>query len=205
MPDEKTTSDTYGIFYQHAQLNGQHFADTGKKKYDDVVMVEVFVKGSTKASISKRVFDNNGEPITMNLQGDTYPEIYPKAYKAFIREGGNEIDGTPLKLMGGAGPGQIMNLNAMGIESIEDLAELNDNVVIGEPGMLDLRKKARAYIASMNPEIAAAKEAEKEEEMELMRKEVQEMKDALAQATIIESTKAPRKRRKRNPETGQLE
>ena len=78
--------------------------------------------------------------------------------------------------------------------------------------MLDLRKKAQAYFAVMNPEIAekekALQEAEqerKDEQIRAMREEVRQMKTALANATIIESTKKPRKRRKRNPETGQLE
>ena len=203
MPGNNAT--TYGKFYQHASLNGQHFADTGEKKYDDVVMCEVFIKGSSKASMSFRVFDNNGKPVTVNLQGDTYLDLYPKAYKAFTLEAGSEVDGTPIKNMGGIGPGQIMNLMAMGIESIEDLAGLDDNVVIGEPGMLDLRKKALAYLAVLYPEQAEKEAAEKEEEMNDLRKEVSEMKEALKQAVIVESTKPPRTRRKRNPETGQLE
>ena len=205
MPANNEAPSTYGRFYQHAQLNGQHMADTGEKKYDDVVMVEVFIKGSTKTSMSYRVFDDNGKPVTVNLQGDTYPDIYPKAYKAFTLDAGSEVDGTPVKNLGGIGPGQIMNLQAMGIESVEDLAGLNDNVVIGEPGMLDLRKKAVAYLASLYPEQAEAEKAEKEEEMATLRQEVKEMKDALENAVVVESTKQPRTRRKRNPETGVLE
>lgn len=202
--NDQQPATTYGKFYQHAQLNGQHFADTGKEKFDDVVMVEIFIKGSTKASISKRVFDDDGGPIT-NEQGETYIDLYPKAYQSFVRDTGAEIDGTPIRNMGGAGPGQIMNLQAQGIESVEDLAGLEDNVVIGEHGMLDLRKKAQAYLAALHPEKAEAEKAEKEQEMETLRLEVQQMKDALAQATVVESTKPPRKRRKRNPDTGQLE
>jgi len=209
MPASK---DVYGQFYNHAQLDGQHFADTNQKRFDDVVMVEIFIKGSTKASISKKVFDKNNDPIVLNMEGETYLDWFPKAYKAFIREAGTEVDGTPLRNLAGIGPGQIMNLQAMGINTVEDIAELNDSVVVGEPGMLDLRKKAQAYFAVMNPEIAekekALQEAEqerKDEEIRAMREEVQQMKTALANATIIESTKKPRKRRKRNPETGQLE
>jgi hypothetical protein len=201
MPANDQPATTYGKFYQHAQLDGQYFADTGKEKFDDVVMVEIFIKGSTKASISKRVYDDDGDPVT-NQQGETFIDMYPKAYQSFMRDTGAEVDGTPIRNMGGAGPGQIMNLQAQGIESVEDLAGLEDNVVIGEPGMLDLRKKAQAYLAALHPEQAEAEKAEKEQEMETLRLEVQQMKDALANAVVVDSK---RTRRKRNPETGQLE
>lgn len=182
--------NTYGVFYEHSTLNGQHFADTKEKRYDDVVMVEIFIRGDSRASISKRVFDSNGEPITVNLQGDTYPDLYPKAWAHFKREKGVELDGTPLRNMGGIGPGQIMNLNATGIETVEELAELPDSVVLGESGMVDLRKRAQAYLASMNPEEGEKEKAEMNERMESMRKEVEQMKEALEKATI----KEPRKR-----------
>lgn len=184
--------DTYGTFYQHPQVDGKHFQETGEKKYSDVVMVEVFIKGNTKNSISKRVFDDHGEPIIGEM-GETYLELYPKAWAHYNRESGVELDGTPLRLMGGIGAGQIMNLNAQGIETVEDLANLLDNVVVGEPGMTDLRRKAQAYLAALNPEKAEAKEKAQAAEIELLKQEMSEMKKALENQTIPHKT-SPSKR-----------
>lgn len=188
--------DTYGVFYTHPKLDGQHFYDTKEERYKDVTMVEIFIKGNTKASISKEVFSPDGNPAVAS-DGETYLEKFPKAWAMFNREAGVELDGTPLKNMGGIGPGQILNLNAQGVETVEDLANLNDNVVIGEPGMLDMRNKARAYMAALHPEKAMAAEKAKEEEMQNLRKEIQQMKEALENATIPPEETKPKRGRPR--------
>ena len=195
--------ETYGKFYQHAQLDGHHFQETGEKKFNDVVMVEVFIKGNSSASISKRVFNDKGDPV-LTETGESYIDLYPRAWAAYNREQGAELDGTPLRSMAGIGAGQIMNLNAQGIETVEDLAGLLDNVVIGEPGMLDLRKKAQAYLASLHPEqqeaerqAQAEKDAKQEEEIRQLRAELSDMKKALDNQTIPHNTAKKRGRPKK--------
>lgn len=190
--------DTYGKFYQHPQLDGQHFNATGEKKFNDVVMVEVFIKGNTKNSISKPVFDSKGEPVITDT-GESFLELYPRAWAHYNHEAGIDVDGTPLRLMGGIGAGQIMNLNAQGIETVEDLANLLDNVVVGEPGMTDLRKKAQAYLAALDPEKAEAERKAAAEEIDALKRQVSklqsEMQKALDNQTIPH--KEPPKKRGR--------
>ena len=96
-----------------------------------------------------------------------------------------------------------MNLHAEGIETVEDLAGLNDSVVVGFQGMLDLRKKAQAYLSSLHPEkMEAERQALQDEKdaqaerMADMEEQMRVMEQALKQATI----KPKRTRRKRNAE-----
>ncbi len=160
--------DTYGQFYVHPSLDGQHFADTKQKRYTDVVMCEIFIKGSANTSNSMPVHDANGDLIEYpdadgNLE--TLPERYPKAWAAYNRDYMPGEDGTPLLQLSGIGPGQIKNFQAMGIETVEDLAELSDAYVVGERGMLEFRKRAQAYLGAMHPEKA---EAEKQAQQDVI-------------------------------------
>ena len=168
--------DTYGNFYIHASKKG----GDGPDEWEDVTMVEVFIKGNPNASISKRVYDADGDPVK-DREGRTFMELYPKAWAHFNREEYSEEGGTPLKDIAGVGPSQILNLSAQGIETAEDLAELPDNVVIGESGMLDLRNRAQAYLASRYPEKQKAIDDAKEAELEELKAKVAQMEAMMNQ------------------------
>jgi len=49
-------------------------------------------------------------------------------------------------------PSASIELRSQGVNTVEDLAELNDSVVLGNPGMVTLRKRAIAYLAACNVE-----------------------------------------------------
>ena len=182
--------DTYAQFYVHPQLQGDG-------NYKDVILAEIFIMGNKNTSISKPVFGLDEKPI--EYQGQTLIDKYPRAWAAFRREDGAELDGDPLRNLAGVGPGQIRNLENMGIETIEDLANLADNVVIGESGMLDLRKKAQAYIAAMHPEKLEAERQASEERAQEQANQINNLQEQLAalQAKLEEKPK-PRGRPKRN-------
>ncbi len=151
-------SNTYARFYTHPVLNVVETKKIGHEFYEDTIYAEIFIKGDKNTSF--------GRPKIEQDETD-----YPKAWTAFSK--GIEIQetGTGLNNLPNISPSAQMNLNATGIMTIEDLAELDDSVVIGVQGMLDLRKRAQAYLAVMKDE----------------------------------PVKPKRTRRKRNPETGELE
>ena len=164
---------TYAVFYEHPQLQGD-----GTHK--DVVLAEIFIMGNQNTSTSKPVYDADGEPIL--YQGETLIDRYPNAWKKFSNDQGYELDGEPLKNLGMIGPGQIRNLNSMGIDTIEDLAGLDDSVVIGERGMLDMRNRARAYMDALHPEQAKAREDALESQLEELKKKMEMMQADLEEA-----------------------
>lgn len=172
-------ADTYANFYIHPSLNGDKTLEAKRNIYDDVVYAEIFIKGSTKTSSARPKKDSDEKD-------------YPEAWAKFIN-GEDIATGTPLKSLPNMGPSMILNLNSQGIMSIEDLAALNDSVVIGISGMVDLRKRAQAYMAAMEVDLSEMDSNE-------------ELAETIAE-TMAEHTeeKPKRKRRKRNPETGDLE
>ena len=164
---------TYARFYLHSQLQGDPEPDKDNKPvYADIVYAEVIIKGDKNTSF--------GRPKRTSDETD-----YPKAWNGFVEGNDDYSEGTPLKNMPGVGMSDQRNLNSDGIMCVEDLAALPDSVVIGKSGMVDLRKKAAAYLSFLNPEKAERKEAERQAEMD-------GLKDQLA--ALQEQINKPRKR-----------
>ncbi len=128
-------ADTYARFYVHPQPQGEDTIKSGGPRFKDVVYAEIFVKGSKNTSSSR--------PIKEQDKTD-----YPKAWQAFKENSFEMTDGTPISVLPGIGPSQKIELQSQGILSVEELAELNDSVVVGVSGMVTLRNRAKAYLAA---------------------------------------------------------
>ena len=179
MPAEQLP--TYARFYEHSTLMGDPAPQLNNPPvYHDVVMAEIFIKGDKNTSHSK-------------LATDKLKEMYPVAWKAYQEGSDDYSEGTPLKALPKMGVSAIRNLQTQGIMSVEDLAYLSDSVVIGNPGMQELRKNAKSFLDYMEPgKVQAEKDAQKEE-MDGLREQLAEMKALL-------QSKPKRTRRKRNAE-----
>lgn len=170
------TSDTYAKFYIHPSLIS---APNDPKEYKDVLFAEICIKGSSNASMGRPKKDSD--------------EIdFAEEWAAYTKNADYIAEGTPLTALPTIGPSAAMNLKSKGISTVEELAELNDNVVIGVSGMLDLRKAALAYMAVAKPEKAEAEKKAMTDQMAKMQSQ-------------LETLQQPKTRRKRNEETGQLE
>lgn len=176
-------NDTYARFYIHPSLiSGSVKLKTAVHK--DVVFIEIFIKGSTNTTFGRA---KNDEDETQ----------YAKEWTAYINNVDVSDSGTRLDALPTIGPSAVMNLNNKGINTVEDLAELDDAFVIGELGMLDLRKAANAYLDALHPEEAEAREQEvraKENEQSETIARMQAQIDLLSNASIPEK----KTRRKRN-------
>lgn len=177
MPAEDEQLPTYGRFYIHSTLLGDTDPEA-KPKYHDVIMCEIAIKGDKNTSISKRVFESDGEtPIIHPTIGDL-TEAYPRAWKAYRAGSEDYMDGTALDVLPGIGVSAKRNLQSEGIMSVEDLANLQDSLVMGKQGMLDLRKKAQAYLAVLEPEKAEAEKAAQQAEMDDLKAQIAELQAA---------------------------
>lgn len=74
-------------------------------------------------------------------------EFWKEAYKRFQAGQEEPVDGTPLKDWNAISPAQFNNLHAIGMKTVEDVAQANDEGLkrIGM-GAIDLRNKARAWL-----------------------------------------------------------
>lgn len=139
-----SASDTYARFYDHPKLNVAKSREQGNPVYEDAVYIEIMIKGDSNTSFSREMKDAD-------------KEMYPKEWKEY--ETGTKIEetGTPLNYLPNISPATQMNLNATGITTVEDLAELDDSKVLGIRGMVDLRKRAIAYVKALTVDNEAEK------------------------------------------------
>jgi len=124
--------DTYARFYTHPQpQNGGGHKD---KTY-----VEIYIKGNKNTTFSKEATEED-------------KANYPKAWAAYENNNSELCDGNPINMLPGIGPSQAINLKALGIFSIEDLANLGEPGINDVPGGRTLQKKAKAYLAALDVE-----------------------------------------------------
>ncbi len=101
-------------FYNHAALNVAESKESGTKIYDDLVMVELSVKGSKGESISY-------------VATDEHKKNFPQAWAEYKGESFTGNSGTPLAVLGEHFTlARQMEMKGLGIYSVEDLAGIND-------------------------------------------------------------------------------
>lgn len=132
--------DTYARFYKHPQPQGDG-------SFKDADYVEIMIKGNKNTSFSKPV---DPEDKTN----------YPKAWEAYQQNHPENFEGNPIQVLPGVGPSQVLNLKAIGIYSVEDVANLGEPGIDNIPGGRTLQKRARAWLAALKVE--AEKEASPE-------------------------------------------
>ena len=131
-----------------------------------------------------------------------------RAYEAWKAGLDIPLNGTDLKNWPGVTPAQLKTCQAATIRTIEDLANANADAVrkLGMGGVA-LMEKAKAYLASAGTNKASEEVASLKVKMEAMQaaieKKDKQINDLMEQLTEPEGTK--RTRRKRNPDTGELE
>jgi len=179
MPAQDEQLPTYGRFYLHSTVKGDPEPDKHNKNvYHDVLMCEIAIKGDMNTSISKPVYESDGETPIEHPNLGNLTEAYPRAWKAYQSGSDEYMDGSPLDAIPGLGVSAKRNLQSEGIMSIEDLANLSDTIVGNKQGMVELRKKAQAYLTAMEPEKAAAAESERQAEMDELKAQIAELQAA---------------------------
>jgi len=104
----------------------------GKK---EEIYINIRAKGS-KENHSRRM-----------VEEDKYR--FPRAWAEF--EGQNSpIDGTPLRSLPFISPGQVDELQAVDIKTVEDLANLQESQIVNIRKGRFIQKQAKAYLAAMD-------------------------------------------------------
>lgn len=129
-------SNLFARFYIHPQLQQEQSKEEGRPVYKEVEYVEIFIKGQKNSTFSRAVTDED--------KAD-----YPIAWKAFKENNPDLTEGTPIKFLAGVGPGVVLELNGVGVRTIEDMAELTDAGLDNIRGGRMLQQRAKAYLASL--------------------------------------------------------
>ena len=128
-------------FFMDAILNDAKTKAEGRPIYDELEMVEIRIPG-----------DKGNRPVFLahephNGDGETRAQRYAAEYEAFKRGEQRASSGTPLEAWPILTKAQVMEMKAVGILSVDELAALPDGNLkkIGTKGR-EFREQARAFI-----------------------------------------------------------
>lgn len=155
-------------FFNHPELSKFKSEKDGVPIYDDVVMVEVFQPGE-KESVRQ-------------LATEFHKRRFHKQFEAFQKGMEQSNGGTPLDLLFPSEPGMIQTLKSFHIYSVQQLAALNDTGVGNLPmGGRQLVERAKNYLNT-------ARTGANIHEMDLMRKQIEELQAALVSKNETDET-----------------
>lgn len=162
------------VFYMGVIQNTARTTEAGRPIFDDVECVRIIVPGD-KNNINDR-------PASAEDKAR-----FPKQYGAF-REGRKEedqISGTRLNEWPFLTRGQCEEFRYLGLRTVEQLAEVRDDVCTKVPGLQQLKRHAQIWLEKAGKTAESAKIAKA---MDEQASQIETLKAALAdQAAVIES------------------
>lgn len=153
--------------------------EEGRAVYEDVPHVHIMFPGDRTREIKRPVrFEQHG-----NEPAD--PVRWPRQWAAFKAQEEQHQDGQPLDQWAPMSRAMVMNLKAVNVFTVEQLAGVNDDVLMRlGPGMRDWRDRAQAFIAKAAeeaPTVAlAAENADLKAEIALLKAQMAELASAQA-------------------------
>ena len=161
-------------FYTAPLKNEEKSLTEGRPIFDDVDMIEIRVRG-TKDNIVQR-------PVRPDDK-----QRFRDAWRTH-QDGEKAVQsGTPLSQWPVMSTSQVEEMKYLGFVTVEQIAEANDGVVAGIPGLQTLKNKAKAFIefskGAAPLEKMQADLAARDNELETLRRQLAENQAALAKLT----------------------
>lgn len=125
----------FALFYIHPVRDAEKSEKEGREIFEDKEYVEIRVKGQKNSSFSRPVKESDKTDFT-------------NAWNAFKN---NQVDfniGTPITMLPGVTPAIALELKAVAINTIEDMASINDAEIMNIRGGRMLHQRAKAYLTA---------------------------------------------------------
>lgn len=154
----------YVQFFVEAVQNNFKTEQQKRPIFDEIEMVRIFTPGSRDVMVGK---------ATLN-----YQLRFPKQYAAFKAGKDLPLEGTPLEEVPFLSVGQVAELKALNIRTLEGLAYMSDAMAQQVMGNFALRQKAQQLIAANKESEPAEKLAA---ELKTRDEQIAEMQKAMAE------------------------
>jgi hypothetical protein len=180
-PRHKMDDKLYVQFYKRAVMNAYKSSQEGRPIFDELDYVRVIVPGS------KDVLDVEVE--------QQYRQRFSKQWEKYQTKQTQSMSGTPLSTWPALTVGMVAELNALNVFTVEQLATLNDEVAGRVMGFNMLKQRAQAFLDAASGDAANSKLAaeleKRDQEIELLKQQMQELmkQTAAAKAAPIEKAK----------------
>ena len=167
----------YVEFYMNAVQDPVETLAQGRAIHRELPYVMIMVPGD-KGSVVRR-------PVRIGQSPKHDNNRFHNEYVAFMQQKEQPIEGTLLEDWPELNVAQVMDLQHLGIKTIEHMAELNDSAVQKHMGLADLKNKAKAYMTQAAKSVpkkqleAALKE--RDNELETMQNTMEAMQSEMAE------------------------
>lgn len=157
-------------FYLRAVVNNFKSSQEGRPIFDEVDYVRIIVPGDKNTVIDTKVTPE-------------YAQRFATQFEKYKKNQSQAVSGTPLEVWPQMTVGQVAELKAMNVHTVEQLAELPDNLAQRIMGSHDLRRRAATFLEAANGEAAntklAAELAQRDNEIELLKAQMAQMQQLI--------------------------
>lgn len=163
-------------FYMKAEQDKKASVEAGRPIFKDKEYIEIVVPGDSKDVVIR--------PVT-----DMDKQRFHKIYEAFKSGAESQLIGTPLEEVTWIPRSQVEELKYFKIFTVEHLAEVRDDACSKLPGLHELKRRAKAFVAAAED---AAPLLALEQRIKDQENEMNALKEALREAanTIKELKKS---------------
>lgn len=167
----------YVEFYMHPVPDKAETLKQGRPIHKEVAYVMIMIPGD-KGAIVRR-------PVRTGQDKNHDNNRFHNEYVAFVQNKDAPVDGMLLEHWKELNSAQVMDLQHIGIKTVEHLAELNDTVVQKFMGLADLKNRARKHLATSSrgasKKLLEAELEKRDNDMATMRGVMEAMQEELAQ------------------------
>lgn len=168
-------------FYRDAVQNKFKSAQEGRPIYDEKDFIRIQTPGDTRT-------------LVVRIASEQDIQRFPRAWSAYQRNVEVAQEGTPLEEWNLISRSQTKELKHVGITTVEILAEVSDaNIQKLGPGYMQLRQRARDFLASSADDAKATAWAREKEALEERIRLLEEANAALKAAQSEEKARKGRK------------
>lgn len=180
------------VFYSEAIEDPEKSRDAGRPIFRDVPFVRIFVPGDATNIFTTEAWVDERDP-------NSHSRRFPEQWAAYQRGQASEaVEGTPLEKLPGIVKSQVMELRHFHVHTVEQLARLADGHVQKMMGAMELRQRARDWLAAAEgaePLAAARAEiAKRDAEAAALREQMADMQAQVSQLVAAQA-EAPRRGR----------
>lgn len=173
LPSRKQDNQLNVQFYKHAELNAAESRKQGRKIFDDYVYVRIIAPADRLKVIERRASEED-------------KQRFAPQYRKFFQGQAQLSSGTPLSELSTITPSQVLELQALHVETVEQLAGMPDTTAqLMGMGGLELKRRAQKFL-----DLAADKTTQGEQIRELQAKLDALLKERQVQAEA-EATAVP--------------
>ena len=140
-------------FELYPHPNAAKSLECGHPVYDDAEYITIIVPGDKNSIVHRPVWNQD-------------KERFSRQYAQFKQGLEQTVSGLPLKMWGGMTAGQAKEFEFFNVKTVEQLAEMSDNLGMQVQGFQALKQRARDYVATTTqqaPMLALREEIEKKD------------------------------------------